>query len=111
MSRGRPKIEQTDAKRQYIVEENGTRWHFDLDIFANGPILVENLDTTYNELERLFNKLEKLNEPEFHENGRKKRTTKERIGKIKRTEESYWKEHYKQFPDDRPKQRGRKSNK
>ena len=57
---------------------------------------------------KLYDKLERLNKPKFHENGRKKRTTKADKIKIQTTERAYWKEHYKLFPEDIPKKRGRK---
>ena len=69
----------------------------------DGVYLVENLDPTYDTLEKYFNKWKQLEEPEFHENGRKKRITKDRIKKIKNYEALYWKEHYRLFPNDRPK--------
>jgi len=103
MSRGRPTQGETVAPRKYILEYDDSRWHFDLDYFPNGPYLVENLDPTYDTLEKCFNKWKQLEEPEFHENGRKKRITKDRIKKIKSYEALYWKEHYRLFPNDRPK--------
>ena len=68
-----------------------------------GKHIVENLDPTYDKLEKLYNKCQKLLEPEYHENGRKKRITKDRIKKIKNSETLYWREHYKCFPEDKPK--------
>jgi hypothetical protein len=41
--------------------------------------------------------------------GRKKRTTKADKQKIKNTEIAYWKEHYRLFPEDKPKKRGRRN--
>ena len=41
----------------------------------------------------------------------KKRTTKADKIKIQTTERAYWKEHYKLFPEDIPKKRGRKKKK
>ena len=59
-------------------------------------------------LEKLYNKLERLQKPKYHENGRKKRTTKADKIKMETAEKPYWREHYKLFPEDKPKKRGRK---
>ena len=40
--------------------------------------------------------------------GEKKRTTKTDKIKMATAERAYWKEHYKQYPKDVPKKRGRK---
>ena len=58
--------------------------------------------------DKLYEKLERLKTPKYHENGRKKRTTKVDKIKMEITETAYWKEHYKLFPEDKPKKRGRK---
>ena len=108
--RGRPK-ENVEKKMKYIIEYGDSRWHYDLNKQPNGPYLVEQLDETYNELERLFKKLEKLKAPKHHENGRKKRITKSDKQKISNIEKAYWAEHYKLFPNERPKRRGRKPTK
>jgi hypothetical protein len=102
-NRGRPSNTPPVKKRKYVLEYEDVRYHFDLDKFPNGTYLVENLDPTYDKLEKLYNKWQKLIEPEYHENGRKKRITKDRIKKIKTSETSYWREHYKCFPEDKPK--------
>ena len=102
-SRGRPSNAIPVKKTKYILECEDVRYHYDLDYFPNGPYLVENLDPTYDTLEKYFNKWKQLEEPEFHENGRKKRITKDRIKKIENYKVLYWKEHYRLFPDDRPK--------
>ena len=65
-------------------------------------------DTIYDKVEKLYIKLQKLQTPEYHENGRKKRTTKADKIKMETTERAYWKEHYKLFPEDIPKNRGRR---
>ena len=57
--RGRP-VENVTKKMKYVIEYGDSRWHYDLNKYPNGPYLVEQLDTTYNELERLYKKLEKL---------------------------------------------------
>jgi len=102
-SRGRPSNASPIKKRKYILEYDDVRYHYDLDYFSNGPYLVENLDPTYDKLEKLYLKWQKLLEPEYHENGRKKRITKDCIKKIETSEASYWREHYKCFPEDKPK--------
>ena len=106
-NRGRPK-ENVEKKMKYVVEFEDSRWHYDLNKYPNGPYLVEQLDTTYNKLEKLYYKLEKLKAPKHHENGRKKRITKSDKQKISNIEKAYWAEHYKLFPNERPKRRGRK---
>ena len=115
--RGRPK-ENIEIKRKFTrtyydvpsKPELGGKsvWHYDLDKFANGPYLVEHFDPTYDKLEKLYNKLERLQKPKYHENGRKKRTTKADKIKMEIAERAYWKEHYKHYPEDIPKKRGRK---
>ena len=105
--RGRP-AENVTKKMKYILEFEDSIWYFDLNKFPNGPYLVEQIDPTYDKIEKLYNKLERLQTPKYHENGRKKRTTKIDKEKIKNAERAYWKEHYKIFPNDIPKKRGRK---
>ena len=109
-NRGRPK-ENVEKKMKYVIEFEDSRWHYDLNKYPNGPYLVEQLDTTYNKLEKLYYKLEKLKAPKHHENGRKKRITKSDKQKISNIEKAYWAEHYKLFPNERPKRRGRKPSK
>ena len=106
-NRGRPK-ENIEKKMKYVIEFEDSRWHYDLNKYPRGPYLVEQLDTTYDKLEKLYFKLEKLKKPKYHETGRKKRTTKADKKKIKNTEKTYWEEHYRLFPEDIPKKRGRK---
>ena len=104
--RGRPK-QNTQIIKKYTMEFDDSIWHYDLDKFPNGPHLVEMIDPKFDKIEKLYNKLERLQTPKFHENGRKKRTTKTDKIKMETTERAYWKEHYKLFPD-RPKKRGRR---
>ena len=104
--RGRP-AENITKKMKYKLEFEDSIWHFDLNKYPNGAYLVEQIDPTYDKLEKLYNKLERLQTPKFHENGRKKRTTKADKEKITNAERAYWKEHYKIFPNDIPKRRGR----
>ena len=105
--RGRP-TENITKKMKYKLEFNDAIWHYDLNKFPNGPYLVEIIDPKFDKIEKLYNKLENLKKPKYHESGRKKRTTKADKEKIKNTETAYWKEHYKLFPEDKPKKRGRR---
>ena len=106
-NRGRPK-ENVEKKMKYVIEFEDSRWHYDLNKYPRGPYLVEQLDTTYDKLEKLYHKLEKLKKPKYHENGRKQRITKDSKKKMELVEKKYWTEHYRLFPMDRPKKRGRK---
>ena len=105
--RGRP-AENITKKMKYKLEFEDSTWYYDLNKFPNGPYLVEIIDPKFDKLEKLYNKLERLQKPKYHENGRKKRTTKADKNKIKTTEKLYWNEHYRLFPEDKPKRRGRK---
>ena len=105
--RGRPK-ENIERKTKYILDYGDKIYHFDDKKNKNGTYLVEVIDPKFDKIEKLYNKLERLQTPKFHENGRKKRTTKADKSKIENTERAYWKEHYKLFPEDKPKKRGRK---
>ena len=51
-NRGRPK-ENVEKKMKYIIEFEDSRWHYDLNKYPRGPYLVEQLDTTYDKLEKL----------------------------------------------------------
>ena len=105
--RGRP-AENITKKMKYKLEFKDSIWHYDLNKYPNGPYLVEIIDPKFDKLEKLYNKLERLQKPKYHENGRKKRTTKADKIKMETTEKAYWKEHYKLFPEDKPKKRGRR---
>ena len=107
--RGRP-IENVVKKMKYVIEFKDSKWYYDLNKYPNGPYLVEQLDITHDKLEKLYYKLEKLKKPKYHDNGRKKRITKSDRKKMELVEKSYWKEHYRLFPNERPKRRGRKPN-
>ena len=107
-NRGRPSNKPEVIIKKFTREYDDSIWHYDLDKFPNGPYLVEQIDPTYDKLEKLYDKLERLNKPKYHENGRKKRTTKADKEKIKNTEIAYWKEYYKLYPEDEPKKRGRR---
>ena len=107
--RGRP-VENVVKKMKYVIDYGDSKWHYDLNKFPNGPYLVEYFDPTYDKLEKLYYKIERLKKPKYHESGRKKRTTKADKIALKHTEEAYWTEHYKLFPEDKPKKRGRRRN-
>ena len=107
-NRGRPK-ENVEKKMKFTIDYGDSRWHYDLNKYPRGPYLVEQPDTTYDKLEKLYYKLEKLKKPKYHENGRKKRITKSDRKKMEMAEKAYWSEHYRLFPDEKPKRRGRKS--
>ena len=107
-NRGRPSEKPVEIVRQFTREFDDSIWHYDLDKTDKGPYLVEMTDPTYDKLEKLYDKLERLNKPKYHENGRKKRTTKADKIKMETTERAYWKEHYKHYPEDIPKKRGRR---
>ena len=107
-NRGRPSEKPVEVIRQFTREYDDSIWHYDLDKTDKGPYLVEIIDPTYDKLEKLYDKLERLQKPKYHENGRKKRTTKADKIKMETAEKAYWKEHYKHFPEDKPKKRGRR---
>ena len=105
--RGRP-VENVVKKMKYVIDYGDSKWHYDLNKFPNGPYLVEHFDPMYDKLEKLYNKIERLKEPKYHENGRKKRTTKTDKIALENTEKKYWAEHYRLFPGDKPRKKGRK---
>ena len=109
-NRGRPSEKPAVIVKKFTREYNDSIWHYDLDKVSNGPYLVEVLDPEYDKIEKLFYKIERLKEPKFHENGRKKRTTKADKLALESAEKKYWAEHYRLFPGDKPKRRGRKPN-
>jgi uncharacterized protein YicC (UPF0701 family) len=106
--RGRPSEQEQVARTKYILDYGNIIYHFDHSKNKNGAYLVEIIDHKYDKAEKLFEKLERLQKPTYHENGRKKRITKVDKAKMESTEKAYWTEHYKLFPEDRPKKRGRK---
>ena len=107
--RGRPKNNEEVIKK-FTREYSDSKWYYDLDKFANGPYLVEMIDPKFDKIEKLYYKIERLKQPKYHENGRKKRTTKADKIALESAEKKYWAEHYRLFPGDRPKRRGRKPN-
>ena len=110
-TRGRPSEKPAVVVKNFTREYDDSIWHYDLDKTDKGPYLVEMTDTIYDKVEKLYIKLQKLQTPEYHENGRKKRTTKANKIKMETVERAYWKEHYKLFPEDIPKKRGRPKSK
>ena len=106
--RGRP-VENIVKKMKYVVDYGDSKWYYDLNKYPNGHYIVKHFDQTYDKLEKLYYKLEKLKKPKYHKNGRKKRITKSDRKKMELVENTYWKEHYRLFPNERPKRRGRKS--
>ena len=110
-NRGRTSEKPIEIVRQFTREYDDSIWHYDLDKTDKGPYLVEMTDTIYDKVEKLYIKLQKLQTPEYHEIGRKKRTTKANKIKMETVERAYWKEHYKLFPEDIPKKRGRPKSK
>ena len=105
--RGRP-AENIERKTKYTLHFDNIIYHFDDNKNKNGAYLVEIIDPEFDKIEKLYNKLERLKKPKYHENGRKKRTTKADNIKMETAEAAYWKEHYKHYPEDRPKKRGRR---
>ena len=105
--RGRP-TENVTRKLKYKLEFEDSIWHYDESKFPNGPYLVEVLDPEFDKIEKLYYKIERLKQPKYHENGRKKRTTKADKLALESAEKKYWAEHYRLFPEDKPKKRGRR---
>ena len=105
--RGRP-TENVTRKLKYKLEYEDSIWHYDESKFPNGPYLVEIIDSEFDKIEKLYNKIERLKQPKYHENGRKKRTTKADKIALESAEKKYWAEHYRLFPEDKPKKRGRR---
>ena len=109
-NRGRPSEQPIEVVKQFTRVYDDSIWHYNLDKFDKGPYLVEIIDPEYDKIEKLYEKIERLKQPKYHENGRKKRTTKADKIALESAEKKYWTEHYRLFPNERPKKRGRKSN-
>ena len=109
-NRGRPSEQPIEVIKQFTRVYNDSIWYYDLDKFDKGPYLVEIIDPEYDKIEKLYEKIERLKQPKYHENGRKKRTTKADKIALESAEKKYWTEHYRLFPGDKPKRRGRKPN-
>ena len=56
-NRGRPK-ENVEIKMKYVIEFKDSKWYYNLNKYPRGPYLVEQLDTTYDKLEKLYYKLD-----------------------------------------------------
>ena len=54
-NRGRPK-ENVEKRMKFTIDYGDSRWHYDLNKWPNGPYLVEQLNTTYDKLEKLYYK-------------------------------------------------------
>ena len=39
---------------KFTIDYGDSRWHYDLNKYPRGPYLVEQLDTTYDKLEKLY---------------------------------------------------------
>jgi len=68
-NRGRPSEQPIEVPRQFTRVYDDTIWYYDLDKFNKGPYLVELIDPEFDKLEKLYDKLERLNKPKYHENG------------------------------------------
>ena len=109
-NRGRPSEQPIEVIKQFTRVYNDSIWYYDLDKFDKGPYLVEIIDPEYDKIEKLYEKIERLKQPKYHENCRKKRTTKADKIALESAEKKYWTEHYRLFPGDKPKRKGRKPN-
>ena len=107
MSRGRPKDIEDVVQTKYVLDYGDVVYHFDVEKNPNGFWRVDVVDPIYDKLEKLYEKVEKLKKPQYHENGRKKRITKLDYQKVESAEKTYWKEHYKVYPEDAPKKRNK----
>jgi len=98
MGRGRPKYN-TVKITKFKVNYGRDVWHFDEDKNPHGPYMVEiGQEPEQIKLDKLYNKLESLKDPEYHKNGRKKRITKYLKKEIKMAEVAYREEYNKVFP-------------
>ena len=84
-NRGRPSNTLPIKKKKYILEYEDVRYHYDLDYFPNPT-------TSINAVARSL-KLKPGDEV----------LSTNRVKKIKNSETLYWREHYKCFPEDKPK--------
>ena len=50
-NRGRPK-ENIEKKMTFTVDYGDSKWHYNLNKLPRGPYLVEQLDPTYDKLEK-----------------------------------------------------------
>ena len=102
MARGR-KAQPDDTPRLDYVQETKTMIY----TYKNGKMVSAKVKDDPKDplvkLEKLSIKLDKLKEPSYHENGRKKRITKADKEAIAKTEKKYWDLHYTIFPNEKPK--------
>ncbi len=102
MARGRKAQPDDIVRTNYTLEFEGVRY-----VFKNGKMvmgeLIDDPKDPLIKLEKLSIKLDKLKEPSYHENGRKKRITKADKEAIAKTEKKYWDLHYTIFPNEKPK--------
>ena len=105
--RGRP-TENIERKTKYTLHFDNIIYHFDDNKNKNGAYLVEIIDPEFDKIEKLYYKIERLKQPKYYENGRKKRTTKPDKIALESAEKKYWAEHYRLFPGDKPRKKGRK---
>jgi hypothetical protein len=98
MERGRPK-ENNTREEEYVYNFGGDIWYYNDSKNPHGPYKVEiGQEPELVTLDRLYNKLENFKSPEYHENGRKKRITKDLKNKIQMAEVAYRKEYNRVFP-------------
>lgn len=110
-NRGRPQELNLEPKTKYILEFGDIKYYFDIDKNPYGFWKVEDHNSRYNKLEKLYEKLEKLSSPQYHPNGRKKRTTLKDKKDLHKAEELYLEEYYGTFPEERPKRKENKKKK
>ena len=60
-NRGRPSEKPAVIIKKFTREYDDSKWYYNLDKFANGPYLVEMIDPKFDKIEKLYNKLERLN--------------------------------------------------
>jgi len=98
MGRGRPKTNNT-REDEYVYNFSGDLWYYNDLKNTHGPYKVEIIQEPEQiKLDKLYSKLESLKDPEYHENGRKKRITKYLKKEIKMAEMAYREEYNKVFP-------------
>ncbi len=102
MARGRKAQPDDIVRTNYTLEFEGVRYVFKNSKMVMGELIDDPQDPLI-KLEKLSIKLDKLKEPSYHENGRKKRVTKADKEAIAKTEKKYWDLHYTIFPNEKPK--------
>jgi hypothetical protein len=102
MARGRKAQPDDIVRTNYTLEFEGVRYVFKNSKMVMGELIDDPKDPLV-KLEKLSIKLDKLKEPSYHENGRKKRVTKADKEATAKTEKKYWDLHYTIFPNEKPK--------